>query len=85
MKSGRKSYGNFPSRFYRKNSRRGRNPRPFVLGADAGKVNLKNILDRNKIKKIIKKIHIPQPIPNENEISIRIIKETHQVHIWPRF
>jgi hypothetical protein len=39
-----------------KNSRRGRNPRPFVLDANAGKVNLKNVLDRNKIKKIIKKI-----------------------------
>jgi len=45
MKSSRKSHGDFPSRFYKtkkiknknnKISKRGRNPRPFVLNANAG-------------------------------------------------
>jgi hypothetical protein len=67
-----------------KNSRRGRNPGLFVLSADTRKMNLKNILDRNSIKKIMKKIHIPQPLPMENKISNRIIRETHQVYIKPR-
>jgi hypothetical protein len=44
-------------------------------------VNLKNVLAR----KIIKKIYIPQPIPEENKISNKIIREIHHVHIWPRF
>jgi hypothetical protein len=84
MRSGRKSQRNFPSRFDRKNSRRGRNLGLFVLSADTRKMNLKNILDRNSIEKIMKKIHIPQPLPMENKISNRIIRETHQVHIRPR-
>jgi hypothetical protein len=69
----------------KKNPRRGRNPRLFVFSTDTRKMNLKNILDGNNIKKIIKKIHIPQPLPMENKINNRIIRETHQVHIRPRF